>query len=223
MSSFDTHAAADRSAHSAYVGAQPASAATQSLLKRMLDIFLAGGALLIFAPLLLVIAALIWVDSPGPALFRQKRTGLGGKPFTILKFRTMRVQEQVGDVRQASLDDDRVTRIGAILRRLSLDELPQLLNIVAGDMSLIGPRPHAISHDEAWSKIVPRYNERFRVKPGLSGYAQISGYRGEVHSQDCIRKRIEADNHYVENWSLSLDVKILALTIRRCFKDPNAY
>ena len=197
--------------------------AERSTLKRSLDLAVAISALLVFAPLLLLIAVAIWIESPGPALFRQERSGLGGKPFIILKFRTMRQRDDDTDVRQASLGDDRLTRIGGLLRKLSLDELPQLLNIIAGDMSLIGPRPHAVSHDAAWAERVPRYNDRFRVKPGLSGLAQVSGLRGQIHSSECIRRRVEADNYYIDNWSFFLDLNILLLTAMRCFRDPKAY
>ena len=160
--------------------APKAWAVAVSRRKRAFDFFMSLGALLFFLPLLLTIAALVRMESPGPALFRQRRTGLNGVIFTVFKFRTMTVAEDGDTVKQATRDDARVTALGAILRKFSLDELPQFLNVLRGEMSLIGPRPHAVAHDETWGQQAPGYNLRFRAKPGLTGYAAVCGFRGEV-------------------------------------------
>ena len=184
---------------------------------------LALAALLVFLPLLFTIAILVRAESQGPALFRQRRTGLHGRVFTVFKFRTMTVAEDGASVRQATLGDARVTAIGAILRKLSLDELPQLLNVVRGDMSLIGPRPHAVSHDEMWGAQVPGYERRFRARPGLTGYAAVCGFRGEVKELQAIIDRVESDNEYIDTWSFSLDLKIIWRTLPLIFGDTRAY
>jgi len=202
---------------------RPCRSAANSCAKRGLDLIVAGTALALLAPLLVLVAVAIKLESRGPALFRQRRTGLRGKPFSILKFRSMSVQEDDGELRQATRHDSRITRVGAVLRALSIDELPQLLNIVRGDMSLVGPRPHALGHDEAWARNVVGYADRFRARPGLTGYAQVKGLRGEVRELDQIRARVEADNHYVDNWSLRLDLAIILRTIPLLFNDPRAY
>lgn len=191
--------------------------------KRTFDAVVSFGALLFFLPLLLTIAMAVRLESRGPALFRQRRTGLGGKIFTVFKFRTMTVAEDGPDVRQATRDDARVTAFGAILRKFSLDELPQLLNVLRGEMSLIGPRPHAVAHDEAWAKLTPGYNLRFRARPGLTGYAAVCGFRGEVKELQTIVNRVEADNAYIETWSFSLDLKIIIRTLPLIFSDARAY
>lgn len=195
---------------------------TRSRCKRAIDILGASVLLFIFTPVLLLIALAIRVEDGGPALFRQRRTGLHGAPFTILKFRSMSVAEEL-DVRQATRNDRRVTRVGAVLRQLSLDELPQLLNVLRGDMSLVGPRPHALQHDAAWSAEISGYTRRFRAKPGLTGYAQVSGLRGEARNIDQIVARVEADNYYIDNWSLRLELGILLRTAPLVFNDPRAY
>jgi len=202
--------------------AAPAAVAT-SRTKRAIDLLLSAAALLLFLPLLLLIALAIRYESPGPALFRQQRTGLNGRAFRIYKFRTMRVAEDGPQIEQARRDDARVTRLGRLLRKLSLDELPQLLNVLKGDMSLVGPRPHALCHDEAWSRAVPRYADRFRARPGLTGYAQVRGLRGEVTQPDAIRRRVAADNAYIERWSVAEDLKLIAMTVPLMFKDTAAY
>lgn len=191
--------------------------------KRVLDVVVASLALVTLLPLLLLITCAVLIESRGPAFFRQERSGLGGKRFQILKFRTMYVQPEADAIRQATIDDSRVTAVGRVLRRLSLDELPQLLNVLGGDMSLIGPRPHAVSHDLIWSDVVPEYVERFRTRPGLTGLAQVRGYRGEVRTLDCIVNRVRSDNEYVDLWSLRLDLEIFAGTLKRMFRDPAAY
>jgi putative colanic acid biosynthesis UDP-glucose lipid carrier transferase len=204
-------------------GAIPSAKVANSRSKRAFDILVALVALLIFLPLLCLVAVAVRVESPGPALFRQKRTGLNGHVFTVLKFRTMTVVEDGDTIRQATRDDARVTALGGVLRRLSLDELPQILNVLKGEMSLIGPRPHAVAHDTAWGQAVPNYARRFRARPGLTGYAAIRGHRGEVTDLKSIVDRVEADNDYIDNWSLRLDMQIIWKTIPLIFSDVNAY
>jgi putative colanic acid biosynthesis UDP-glucose lipid carrier transferase len=165
----------------------------------------------------------IRVEDGGPVLFRQRRTGLHGRVFTVLKFRSMAVAEDGGEVKQASRWDSRVTRVGGMIRALSIDELPQLYNVLRGDMSLVGPRPHALRHDEDWGRAVPAYRHRFRARPGLTGYAQVRGYRGEVREIGDVVRRIEADNYYIDNWSLKLEMQIVLRTVPLLFHDPNAY
>ena len=191
--------------------------------KRAFDFIMSFGALVVFLPLLLTIGMLVRLESQGPALFRQRRTGLNGVIFTVFKFRTMTVAEDGDTVRQAIRGDARITALGAVLRKFSLDELPQLLNILRGDMSLIGPRPHAVAHDESWSKLSPEYVLRFRAKPGLTGYAAVSGYRGEVTDPQAILDRVTADNVYIDTWSFGLDVQIVWRTIPLIFADTRAY
>ena len=195
----------------------------ESALKRSFDVFVALFALILLAPLFALVALGILIDDGGPVLFRQRRTGLHGCIFTVLKFRSMRVAEDAGDVRQASRSDTRVTRIGAIIRALSIDELPQLYNVLRGDMSLVGPRPHALRHDETWGRAVPTYHQRFRTRPGLTGYAQVCGYRGEISEITDIVSRTEADNYYIDNWSMKLELQIVLRTLPLLFHDPNAY
>ncbi|MBW8812464.1 MAG: sugar transferase [Caulobacterales bacterium] len=199
------------------------AAVAASRRKRAFDIAMALAALLVFLPLLLVVAALVRLESPGPALFRQRRTGLGGKIFTVFKFRTMTVAEDGATVRQATRDDTRVTTLGAILRKFSLDELPQLLNVLRGEMSLIGPRPHAVAHDEQWRAQAPGYDRRFRTRPGLTGYAAVCGFRGEVRDLQSIVDRVESDNEYIDTWSFGLDMKIVWRTLPLIFGDIRAY
>lgn len=198
-------------------------AVATSRRKRAFDILLSAGALLFFLPLLVTVAVLIRMESKGPALFRQRRTGLNGVIFTVFKFRTMTVAEDGPTIRQATQGDQRITRLGAILRKFSIDELPQLLNVLRGEMSLIGPRPHAVAHDELWSEQAPGYALRFRAKPGLTGYAAICGFRGEVKELQAIIDRVEADNTYIDTWTFGLDVKIVLRTIPLIFSDSNAY
>lgn len=206
------------------VAAPPkACAVAVSRRKRAFDFMVALGALLFFLPLLVTIAALVRLESPGPALFRQRRTGLNGQIFTVFKFRTMTVAEDGAVVTQAIKGDARVTALGAVLRRFSLDELPQILNVLRGEMSLIGPRPHAVAHDESWGRQIDAYDLRFRAKPGLTGYAAICGFRGEVRELQAIADRVRADNEYIDTWSFALDMKILWRTIPLVFADVNAY
>jgi putative colanic acid biosynthesis UDP-glucose lipid carrier transferase len=199
------------------------SAAARSIAKRTFDLIVAVIAILFLAPLFLVVAAAIAIETGGPIFFRQRRTGYAGEAFMIFKFRTMTVAEDGASARQATADDKRVTRVGLLLRKLSIDELPQLLNVVRGEMSLIGPRPHAIGHDELFSRFVPNYAARFAAKPGLTGLAQVRGNRGEVREAQCIRDRVAADCEYIRTWSFWLDLQILARTVPLLFGDPNAY
>ena len=214
--------AADDCAHSVQAPAKPSDVASSGF-KRFLDIVIAAFALFLFLPLLSLVMVLIRLESPGPAIFRQRRTGYRGQVFTILKFRTMTVMEDCGAVRHATKDDVRVTEIGALLRKLSIDELPQLWNVLKGDMSIVGPRPHALAHDEYYGALIPTYSARFRAKPGLTGYAQVNGFRGEIHDTRSMSDRVAADNSYIDAWSPSLDLAILAKTIPLIFKDPRAY
>lgn len=196
---------------------------TASPAKRALDIAGAVIALLLFLPLLITIAIVVRMESRGPAIFRQRRTGHMGRTFTIYKFRTMTVTEDNSEVRQVTRNDARVTAVGAILRKLSLDELPQIVNVLKGDMSLVGPRPHALAHDDYYGGLVPAYRDRFRARPGLTGLAQVNGLRGEIRDLRCMRDRVAADNLYIESWSLGLDLAILARTFVIIFRDPQAY
>jgi Undecaprenyl-phosphate glucose phosphotransferase len=194
------------------------------VLKALEDRVLASGLLLLFAPLLLVIAAAIKLDSGGPALFRQKRYGFNNNPITVFKFRTMHVGASNNDaVPQARRNDPRVTRVGGFLRRTSLDELPQLLNVMKGEMSLVGPRPHAVVHNEQYAKIIDDYLSRHRVKPGITGWAQVNGLRGETDTPEKMARRVQFDLYYIDNWSLLFDIKILLLTPFLGFVNKNAY
>jgi putative colanic acid biosynthesis UDP-glucose lipid carrier transferase len=179
------------------------------VLKRALDIVAALALLAFLAPLLLVVACLVSIDSRGPSLFRQHRTGLNGRVFRIYKFRTMHCCEDGAELAQATSHDARVTSFGRVLRRTSLDELPQLFNVLSGEMSLVGPRPHALAHDRYYSALIPGYERRFRVKPGITGLAQVRGLRGETRTIACMVKRVRADLEYAANCSLSHDVRLL--------------
>ncbi len=185
----------------------------QSISKRALDIVGAGFGLIFFFPFLCVIALLIKLTSRGPVFFRQRRTGYGGSIFSIYKFRTMSVLEDGDEVTHATRGDGRTTAFGAILRRSSLDELPQLINVLKGDMSLVGPRPHAVKHDVYYGGLVSGYNLRFCAKPGITGLAQVSGYRGEITSIQNMSDRVALDLAYISTWSFALDVKILVRTV----------
>lgn len=200
-----------------------ASPVAKDPLKRAMDVLVAGGALLFFAPLLALIAVLIKLESPGPVLFRQSRGGLNGQAFTIFKFRSMRCQENGAKVVQAQRDDDRITTVGRIIRKTSIDELPQLLNVLKGDMSIVGPRPHALAHDEHYGALIPNYHLRFRTRPGLTGLAQIKGLRGGTSEVEAMAARVDADNEYIERWTLSGDIKILLMTVPHLLMAENAY
>jgi lipopolysaccharide/colanic/teichoic acid biosynthesis glycosyltransferase len=180
--------------------------------------------LLGLSPLLAVIAVAVKLSSPGPALFRQKRKGADGRIFTMYKFRTMRVHtEAPGILRQAVRHDPRVTKLGAFLRHTSLDELPQFFNVLRGDMSVVGPRPHALEHDDLYRNVVAGYIHRYRIKPGITGWAQINGYRGETDRIEKMERRVAHDLYYLGNWSFGLDMRIIAATIVRGFVHSNAY
>lgn len=183
----------------------------------------AAAALLVLLPILLLIALAIRLETPGPALFRQRRGGLGGRPFVIYKFRSMTCQEDGGGIRHATREDPRVTPFGALLRRTSLDELPQLINVLKGDMSLVGPRPHALAHDEYYAARLPNYAARTRAKPGLTGLAQVSGWRGEIDELETMAQRVAYDIAYIDDWSLPLDLKLIFLTFTRLPFDRQAY
>jgi putative colanic acid biosynthesis UDP-glucose lipid carrier transferase len=192
-------------------------------LKRWLDIIVAGAALVFFAPLLLLVAAIIKLESPGPALFRQTRGGLNGRTFTIYKLRSMRVEENGDKVVQAKRNDDRITWIGKIVRASSVDELPQLINVLKGDMSLVGPRPHAQAHDVYYSALIPTYNLRFQARPGLTGLAQIRGQRGATADVEDMANRLRSDIAYIDQWTLMSDIRILLMTVPHLLIAENAY
>lgn len=195
------------------------------LSKAVEDRVLAFVILLCITPILLMVAAAIKLDSPGPVFFRQSRTGWNGKTFRIWKFRSMRVEPETGEatvLKQAEKNDDRITKVGAFIRKTSLDELPQLLNVLTGDMSLVGPRPHAVQHDEEYAQRITDYYIRNNIKPGITGLAQVRGYRGETKDIDQMMKRIESDIEYINNWSISLDLSILVRTVT-AFTGKDAY
>jgi putative colanic acid biosysnthesis UDP-glucose lipid carrier transferase len=180
--------------------------------KRCLDVGLASIALLLLAPLLITAAMLIKLDSRGSIIFRQSRRGFNGKPFEIWKFRTMTVSENGYKVTQAKKQDVRVTRVGHFLRRTSIDELPQLWNVLRGEMSMVGPRPHALAHDNYYDQVISNYVYRHHMKPGLTGWAQVNGFRGETPTLDLMEKRVEYDVWYVSNWSIWFDIRIISRT-----------
>lgn len=195
----------------------------EHVLKRSVDVVGAGLVLLLLFPLLALVTIAIKIDSSGPVLFRQQRLGFNGRTFNIRKFRTMSVLEDGLSAVQARAGDDRITRVGRWLRRTSVDELPQLLNVLDGSMSLVGPRPHAVAHDNKFDKLVRNYGFRQRVKPGLTGWAQINGCRGPTPTTDLIEQRVEYDLWYIENWSLKLDLMILLQTPFEVVRGRNAY
>ena len=191
--------------------------------KRVLDLVAAIALLVMFAPVLAVVALLVRLDSKGPVFFRQTRTGLRGRAFAIVKFRTMRVLENGETIVQATEHDPRITRIGRFLRKTSLDELPQLFNVLAGEMSLVGPRPHAVAHDRHYGALIEDYAARQRVKPGITGWAQVQGLRGATPTLDIMRARIQCDVWYAQNASLALDLRILFATPAALLRQRNAY
>ncbi len=178
---------------------------------------------MLLAPFFVLVALAIRLEGPGPILFRQTRYGFNQEPFRIFKFRTMRALEDGATVKAATRDDPRVTRVGAFLRRTSIDELPQLLNVVAGDMSIVGPRPQALAHDQLYVERIARYARRHNVKPGITGWAQVNGLRGEIRSDKDIQARVDHDLYYVDNWSLWLDLKIVLATAFGVLGDKKAY
>ncbi len=191
--------------------------------KRLEDVLLSSLILTLISPLLIAIAAAVKVTSRGPVLFKQRRYGLDGARIRVYKFRTMRVCEDGDEVPQACRDDARVTRLGSFLRRTSLDELPQFFNVLQGRMSIVGPRPHAITHNEQYRRLIRGYMLRHKVRPGITGLAQVNGFRGETDTLEKMQKRVEYDLNYIRNWSLVLDLKIIGLTVLRGFSHKNAY
>ncbi|KVV51846.1 undecaprenyl-phosphate glucose phosphotransferase [Burkholderia territorii] len=188
------------------------------------DRLFAVAVLIPLLPLLAVLAIAVKLSSPGPVLFRQRRKGVDGREFHILKFRTMRVHRaQPGVVRQASRNDARITPVGAFLRRTSLDELPQFFNVLFGQMSVVGPRPHAIEHDDFYRQLVDCYMYRYRVRPGITGWAQVNGYRGETRKVEAMAARVKFDLFYMQNWSFWFDMKIILMTVVRGFVGRNAF
>jgi putative colanic acid biosynthesis UDP-glucose lipid carrier transferase len=166
---------------------------------------------------------IIKFTSSGPIIFRQTRYGLNGKEIEVYKFRSMIVQDNGSMIKQAIQNDIRITPFGAFLRKTSLDELPQFVNVIQGRMSVVGPRPHAVAHNEEYRKLVPKYMQRHLVKPGITGWAQINGYRGETDTLEKMQKRVEFDLHYINSWSIWLDIKIIFMTIFKGFLNKNAY
>jgi putative colanic acid biosynthesis UDP-glucose lipid carrier transferase len=194
------------------------------LVKRLEDLLLSALILMLISPFMLVIALAVKLSSPGPVIFRQRRYGLDGKEIVVYKFRTMRVMEDGTNVSQATQDDPRVTTLGTFLRSASLDELPQFVNVLQGRMSIVGPRPHAVAHNETYRKVIKSYMVRHKVKPGITGLAQVNGFRGEIQSLDAMQKRVEFDLEYLRNWSLRLDLKIILRTVLIILKgDRHAY
>ncbi|NLP60415.1 undecaprenyl-phosphate glucose phosphotransferase [Paraburkholderia sacchari] len=194
------------------------------LPKRVFDIAFAGAVLVALAPLLAAISIAVKLTSPGPVFFKQRRKGLDGNEFEIYKFRSMKVHAEVaGQVTQARRNDPRVTRVGAFLRRTSLDELPQFINVLKGEMSVVGPRPHALAHDDIYKDLVRGYMARYRIKPGITGWAQVNGYRGETDRVEKMRDRVRFDLHYMQHWSFGLDLRIVAMTMWKGFAGQNAY
>ena len=197
--------------------------ATQRAAKRAIDLAIAIPLLALLAPLFAAIALAIRIESRGAAFFRQERLGRGGRPFAILKFRSMRVLENGANVLQATKNDARVTRVGRFLRKTSLDELPQLVNVILGDMALVGPRPHALAHDKLYATLIDNYELRQHVKPGITGWAQVNGLRGETADVDLMRARVAHDVWYAKNASLFLDLQILVRTFFEVMRARNAY
>ena len=195
----------------------------RGVTKRLIDIGASALILLLTLPLFVVVAALVKISSPGPIIFKQRRYGLDGREIAVYKFRTMRVTEDGAQIRQASKSDDRITPIGRFLRRYSLDEIPQLINVLQGRMSLVGPRPHAVAHNEQYRKLIKGYMVRHKVLPGITGLAQVSGCRGETTQLSDMEARVNYDLDYLRHWSLLLDIKIILLTAVKVFRDDKAY
>ncbi|SDB94137.1 exopolysaccharide biosynthesis polyprenyl glycosylphosphotransferase [Acinetobacter boissieri] len=192
-------------------------------IKRLEDIIVSFIILILISPLLLIISILVKTTSHGPILFKQNRHGLNGTIIKVWKFRSMSVMEEGDSVKQATKNDQRVTRVGAFLRKTSLDELPQFFNVLFGSMSIVGPRPHALSHNEYYAEHINDYMLRHIVKPGITGLAQVSGWRGETDTLDKMQNRVTCDLEYIAHWSLWLDIKLIFLTILRGFTQKTAY
>jgi putative colanic acid biosynthesis UDP-glucose lipid carrier transferase len=196
---------------------------TNAMVKRISDIVLAGVILVLISPLLLAVAIGVKLSSPGPIIFRQRRNGLDGEEIIVYKFRSMRVMDNGAVVKQATKGDPRITPFGAFIRKTSLDELPQFINVLQGRMSIVGPRPHAVAHNEEYRRLIKAYMVRHKVKPGITGWAQVNGYRGETDTIEKMQGRVEFDLEYLRNWSLGLDLQIIIRTIRLMVFDRNAY
>ena len=195
----------------------------RSFLKRASDIIFSTVILLLISPVLLLIALMVKSTSPGPVIFKQRRYGLDGEQIVVYKFRSMAVTEDGSTIQQATKNDLRITRLGAILRRTSLDELPQFFNVLQGRMSIVGPRPHAVAHNEMYRTLIKGYMVRHKVRPGITGWAQVNGLRGETDKLEKMQARVDFDLEYLRKWSLLLDMVIIARTIRLVFKDSTAY
>ena len=192
-------------------------------LKRSEDIVVSTIILLLISPILLLITISIKATSKGPIIFKQKRGGINNKEIVIYKFRSMSTQDNGSIVKQATKNDARITPIGKFLRKTSLDELPQFINVIQGKISIVGPRPHAVAHDLEYGNLIPEYNQRFLVKPGITGLAQINGWRGETDTLEKMQKRVDMDLDYINNWTLWLDIKIIFITIWKGFSSKNSY
>ncbi len=194
------------------------------ILKRIEDVVVSTIILIGITPVLAAVALAVKLSSPGPILFKQKRHGADGKPIKVYKFRSMKVhQENKGTVTQATKGDSRITPVGAFIRRTSLDELPQFINVLQGRMSIVGPRPHALAHNEYYKDLVQSYMQRHKIKPGITGLAQVRGFRGETETVDKMARRVECDLEYINNWSVGFDLKIIFMTVFKGFVNPNAY
>lgn len=193
------------------------------MVKRGSDISIALVIMLLASPVTLALALAVKLTSPGPVIFKQRRYGLDGKEILVYKFRSMSSTDNGSEVKQATKNDSRITPFGAILRKTSLDELPQFYNVLQGRMSIVGPRPHAVAHNETYRKLVKGYMVRHKVKPGITGWAQVSGYRGETDTIDKMEKRIEYDLEYLRNWSLGFDLWIIVKTVLVVLNDKKVY
>jgi putative colanic acid biosysnthesis UDP-glucose lipid carrier transferase len=193
------------------------------ILKRIEDIVVSTIILFLISPVLLLIAISIKATSKGPIIFKQKRGGINNKEIIVYKFCSMTTQDNGPIVNQVTKNDTRITPIGSFLRKSSLDELPQFINVIQGRMSVVGPRPHAIAHDIEYGNLIPEYNQRFLVKPGITGLAQINGWRGETDTLEKMQKRVDVDLNYINNWTLWLDIKIIFITIFKGFFNKNAF
>jgi undecaprenyl-phosphate galactose phosphotransferase/putative colanic acid biosynthesis UDP-glucose lipid carrier transferase len=214
-----------RDSHSAQLAVEVQRAPlsnSEIVTKRIFDVVVASLSLVLLSVLLAVVALLIKVESGGPVIFRQRRRGFNGQEFTIYKFRTMHVLEDGNTILQAQKNDARVTSLGRILRVTSIDELPQLVNVLRGQMSIVGPRPHAVAHDNEFSRQIENYALRHHMKPGITGWAQINGLRGETNEQ-LMNRRVDLDLWYINNWSMRLDARIVAQTFIEVARHRNAY
>jgi len=193
------------------------------LIKRISDIVFSIIILLLISPALVLVAIGVKLSSPGPVIFRQRRTGLDGEIIEVYKFRSMRTQDNGPKIQQATRNDSRITKFGAFIRKTSLDELPQFVNVLQGRMSIVGPRPHAVAHNEEYRNIVKAYMARHKVKPGITGWAQVNGLRGETDTVEKMASRVEFDLEYLRNWSVSLDLLIIFKTVALMVHDKTAF